>query len=85
MSLLLVAFLPVSLGCLNHYIESTKDSLDTIDTAAATTTTTEEDSSDSDSTTTTSTSSSIETKEVHYVDTEHYTVTTDLEVWNYRR
>ena len=81
MSLLLVALLPVSLGCLNHYIESTKDSLDTIDTAAASTTT-EEDSSDSDSTTTTS---SIEAKDVHYVDTEHYTVTTDLEVWNYRR
>ena len=82
MSLLLVALLPVSLGCLNHYIESTKDSLDTIDTAAAATTTTEEEDSDSDSTTTTS---SIETKEMHYVHTEHYTVTSDLEVWNYRR
>ena len=79
MSLLLVAFLPVSLGCLNHYIDSTTK--DTIDAAAAAASN-EEDSSDSDSTTTTS---SIETKEVHYVDTEHYTVTTDLEVWNYRR
>ena len=81
MSLLLVALLPLSLGCLNHYIDSTtKDTIDAA--AAAASTTTEEDSSDSDSTTTTS---SIEAKDVHYVDTEHYTVTTDLEVWNYRR
>ena len=80
MSLLLAAFLPVSLGCINLYVESTKDSLDnTIDDAA---TTTDEDFSDSDSITTTST---IESKDGHYVDTEHYTVTSDLDVWNYRR
>ena len=79
MSLLLAAFLPVSLGCINLYVESTKDSLDTADAA---TITTDEDSSDSDSITTTST---IESKDGHYVDTEHYTVTSDLDVWNYRR
>ena len=83
MSLLLAAFLPVSLGCINLYVESTKDSLhNTIDDAATAATTTDEDSSDSDSITTTST---IESKDGHYVDTEHYTVTSDLDVWNYRR
>ena len=61
-------------------IDSTKDSLDTATAITASTTietNKEEDSFD--------TTSSTETKAVHYVDTEHYTVTSDLEVWNYLR
>ena len=74
-----VAFLP---------IDSTKGSLDTATAITASTTietNKEEDSFDFDSITTTTYTSSTETKAVHYVDTEHYTVTSDLEVWNYRR
>ena len=67
-----VAFLPIDY--------STKDSLDTATAITASTTietNKEEDLFD--------TTSSTETKAVHYVDTEHYTVTSDLEVWNYLR
>ena len=75
-----VAFLPIDY--------STKDSLDTATAITASTTietNKEEDSFDSDSTTTTTSISTSTEKAVHYVDTEHYTVTSDLEVWNYRR
>ena len=75
MSLLLVSLLPVSLGCINLYMDSsTKDGSlhTTIDATAAVAATIEEDSSDSDSTTATTTATSpAETKEMHYVDTEH--------------
>ena len=73
-------------------IDSTKDSLDTATAITASTTietNKEEDSFDLDNDSTTTTTytytSSTETKAAHYVDTEHYTVTSDLEVWNYRR